>query len=135
MTIQEKAKHVHKSYIRAGGRSFVTAFYAKLMDTHHDIRKYFEGADMEAQTDNLARAIIMSFMFVDQDQHAATQCLNKVRESHDRHHLNIAPELYDVWLRCLIETVSFCDPDADSALLEDWHSVMTISIEHVRQGY
>ncbi len=135
MGIQEKAKHVHESYIRAGGRSFVAVFYNNLMQTSEDIRKKFEHIDLESQADALARAIIMSFLFVDHNHQTATKSLDKIRESHSRHNLNIAPELYDTWLACMIETVAACDPQATEELLTDWHAVMSIAINHIREGY
>jgi len=133
--MHEKAKRVHKSYIRAGGKSFVLAFYEKLIEASEDIRKRFEHIDMEAQADTLAHAIVMSFLFVDKNHHGAARCLNNVRESHNKHNLNIAPELYDTWLECMIETVAICDPQANEELLADWHAVMSVAIEHIREGY
>lgn len=135
MTIHKKAKYVHKSYIRAGGKSFVSAFYARLMEASEDVRKKFEKIDMEAQAEILAHAIVMSFLFIDEDQHGAARCLNNVRESHNRHNLDIGPELYDVWLECMIETVAVCDPQATEALLADWRAVMSVAVEHIREGY
>jgi len=135
MTIHEKATRVHKSYIRAGGKSFVEAFYERLMAASEDIRKRFEHIDMEAQADILAHAIVMSFLFVDTKHQSAIKCLNDVRESHSRNNLNIAPELYDIWLECLLETVGACDPHADEELLSNWHEVMSVAINHIREGY
>lgn len=135
MSIQEKVKAVHKSYIRAGGQSFVTVFYDRLMESSEDIRKKFEHIDMEAQAKILAHAIVMSFLFVDENHQSATQCLNNIRESHSRRNLDIAPELYDIWLECLVETVGICDPDSNKELLANWHTVMSVAISHIRGGY
>jgi hemoglobin-like flavoprotein len=135
MPINNKAKRVHESYIRAGGKSFVSAFYKRLMETSDDIKKRFEHIDMESQADTLAHAIVMSFLFVDKNHESATRCLNNVRESHSRHNLNIPPHLYDVWLECMIETVGACDPHANDQLLTDWHEVMSMAITHIREGY
>ncbi|MES0370710.1 MAG: globin [Mariprofundaceae bacterium] len=135
MPIHKKANRVHESYIRAGGKSFVTAFYVRLMEASEDIQKKFENIDLDAQAEILAHSIVMSFLFVDKNQNAAARCLNNVRESHNRHNLDISPELYDVWLECMIETVSVCDPQATEELLADWHTVMSVAVEHVRDGY
>jgi len=135
MIIHEKAKRVHKSYIRAGGKSFVSAFYVRLMEASEDIQKKFKDIDMDAQAEILAHAIVMSFLFVDKNQKGAARCLNNVRESHSRHNLDISSELYDVWLDCMIETVEFCDPQVTKALITDWREVMSVAVEHVREGY
>jgi len=135
MSTQEAGKRVHESYLRAGGRDFISAFYARLMQSNDEIREKFEHVNMEAQTDNLARAIVMSFLFAGKNHQTAERTLNLVRESHNRHHLDIRPKLYDIWLNCLIETVREKDPQADEKLLQDWHDVMSASIDHIRNGY
>ena len=135
MTTHEAGKRVHESYIRAGGRAFISAFYDRLMDANDEIKAKFERVDMETQTDNLARAIVMSFLFVDQSHQTAARTMEKVRESHSKNNLDIPPQLYDAWLDCLIDTVAELDPQADEELLEDWRSVMQVSINHIRGGY
>jgi len=135
MLIHQKAKRVHQSYIRAGSKKLVSEFYVRLMDSSAEIRKKFEGVDMTDQASFLAHAIVMSFLFIDKNQHLAKKCLDDVRKTHAQNNLNIAPELYDIWLECLLETVSLCDPHANDALLTDWHDVMSVAITHIRDGY
>lgn len=135
MSIQKKAKRVHQSYIRSGSQTLVSEFYARLMDANTEIRKKFSRVDMTEQASLLSHAIIMSFLFVDKNQHVAKKCLDSVRETHARHKLDIAPELYDSWLECLLETVALCDPHVNDELLSDWHDVMSVAIKHIREGY
>ncbi len=105
------------------------------MEASEEIRKKFEHVDMEAQAKILDHAIVMSFLFVGQNHQSAITCLNDVRESHNRHNLNIAPGLYDAWLECLVETVGICDPHANKELLANWRTVMSVAINHIREGY
>jgi len=129
-------KRVHQSYIRAGGIELITSFYNHLMFSSKEIREHFKYVDLEVQSKNLARAIVMSFLNYDNKRHTtSSRVLNNVRESHNRHKLAIKPELYDTWLKCLLDVVDALDPDADESLLEDWRLVMTSSIEHIRSGY
>ncbi len=135
MSIQKKAKRVHQSYIRAGSQKLVSEFYVHLMDANAEIRRRFEKIDMKEQASLLSHAIVMSFLFVDKNQQVAKRCLDSVRETHAQHNLNIAPELYDTWLECLLETVAICDPHVNDELLSDWHDVMSVAINHIREGY
>jgi len=135
MSIHKKAKRVHQSYIRAGSKKLVSEFYVRLMAASSDIRKKFEGVDMVEQTSLLSHSIVMSFLFIDKNQQVAKKCLDDVRKTHARNNLNIKPELYDIWLECLLETVSLCDPHANDTLLSDWHDVMSVAINHIREGY
>jgi len=135
MSIQKKAKRVHQSYIRSGSQTLVSEFYARLMDANTEIRTKFAHVNMTEQASLLSHAIVMSFLFVDKNQQVAKKCLDDVRETHARHKLDIAPELYDSWLTCLLETVALCDPHVNDALLSDWHDVMSVAINHIREGY
>ena len=135
MTIHEKAKRVHQSYIRAGSKKLVSEFYVRLMAASEEIRKKFEGVDMTDQASLLSHAIVMSFLFVDKNQQVAKKCLDDVRKTHAQGNLNIEPELYDIWLECLLETVALCDPHVNDELLSDWHDVMSVAINHIREGY
>ncbi len=135
MSIQKKAKRVQQSYIRAGSQTLVSEFYVHLMDANEEIRNKFKGIDMKEQASLLSHAIVMAFLFVDKNQQVAKKCLDSVRETHARHKLNIAPELYDTWLECLLETVAICDPNVNDELLSDWRDVMSVAINHIREGY
>jgi len=135
MSIQKKAKRVHQSYIRSGSQTLVSEFYTCLMDANTEIREKFAHVDMTEQASLLSHAIVMSFLFVDKNQQVAKKCLDSVRETHARHKLDIAPELYDSWLECLLETVAVCDPHVNDELLSDWHDVMSVAINHIREGY
>lgn len=129
-------KRVHQSYIRAGGIELITSFYHHLMFSSEEIREHFKYVDLEVQSENLSRAIVMSFLNYDDKEHAtSSKILNNVRDSHNRHKLAVKPELYDIWLKCLIDVVEVLDPNADESLLEDWRVVMASSIEHIRSGY
>ena len=90
---------------------------------------------MKKQEDILAHAVVMSFLFVDPNHQIASKAIKNVRMSHNREHLNIEPHLYDIWLNCLIETVAECDPLADEELLAQWREVMSIAINHIKEGY
>ena len=135
MSLEDKAKRVHQSYNRAGGRALVATFYDHLMKSDEEIRKKFEQVNMEVQTDNMARAVVMSFLFASNNHHTAGKVIDKVRESHSKNNLNISPQLYDKWLDCLLQTVAVCDPEANEELLSDWHAVMSVAVNHIREGY
>ena len=135
MHIKEKAKRVHQSYIRAGGRSLIATFYDHLMLSDKEIQEKFEQVDMEAQIDNMSRAIVMAFLFTSRNNATALRVVDKVRETHSRDHLDISPHLYERWLERLIETVAVYDPQTDEELLADWRSVMSTTIDHIKAAH
>ena len=135
MDIRLSAKRVHESYLRAGGKKFIASFYDRLTAASDEIKKRFEHVNMKKQEDILAHAVVMSFLFVDPNHQIASKAIKNVRMSHNREHLNIEPHLYDTWLNCLIETVAECDPLADEELLAQWREVMSVAINHIKEGY
>jgi len=135
MSTKEAGKRVHASYLRAGGRNFISAFYDRLIKSSDEIREKFEHVNMDVQSDNLARAIVRSFLLVDKEHPTAERTMDMVRESHNRHNLDIQPHLYDIWLDCLIKTIAENDSESSEELLKEWHDVMSVSIEHIRGGY
>jgi hemoglobin-like flavoprotein len=54
---------------------------------------------------------------------------------HDRDHLNVAPELYEIWRRCLLETLREVDPEYTEALAERWREVIRPGLEKMKAMY
>jgi len=61
--------------------------------------------------------------------------LEYIAKRHDRHHLNIEPELYSLWLEALITTVRECDKEFDLSVEKAWPSVMGFGIEYMISHY
>ena len=50
--------------------------------------------------------------------------LEYIARRHDRHHLNIDPELYSLWIEALITSVRECDTEFDLSVEKAWRSVL-----------
>ena len=66
---------------------------------------------------------------------AADLYLEYIARRHDRHHLNIEPEFYDLWLEALIDTVRDCDPEFDAEVEQAWRGVMRYGIDYMVAHY
>ena len=66
---------------------------------------------------------------------AADLYLEYIAKRHDRHHLNIEPELYELWLEALIDTVRECDPEFDATVEKTWRSVLRYGIDYMVSHY
>ena len=66
---------------------------------------------------------------------AADLYLEYIARQHDRHHLNIEPDLYDLWLEALIDTVREFDNEFDEEIENAWRSVMRYGIEYMTSRY
>jgi len=66
---------------------------------------------------------------------AADIYLGYIATRHDRRHLDIRPEYYDLWLESLIATVRETDPEFDPSVEESWRSVLAYGVEYMRAHY
>lgn len=61
--------------------------------------------------------------------------LEYIAKRHDRHHLNIEPELYEFWLEALIDTARECDGEFDAEVEQAWRTVMRYGIDYMVSHY
>lgn len=61
--------------------------------------------------------------------------LEYIAKRHNRHNLNIEPELYDLWLEALIDTVRECDDQFDAEVEQAWRSILDYGIEYMTSHY
>ena len=64
-----------------------------------------------------------------------TTRLRQLGESHCRARLDIGPELYGLWVDCLLATLAKHDPDFDEALRKEWRDVLEAGIAVMRRHY
>jgi hemoglobin-like flavoprotein len=66
---------------------------------------------------------------------AADLYLEYIAKQHDRHHLDIEPELYELWLEALIDTVRECDNEFNAEVEQAWRSVLRYGIDYMISHY
>jgi hemoglobin-like flavoprotein len=113
---------------------FFDTFYTILKSSNADIAAMFLKTDFTKQNGLLRVALELMLMF-ERDGDAARQALAKTRQSHNQDGLNIRPELYDVWLDCLMEACAVHDTEFDTQTEEAWREVLLPSINYLRSGY
>ncbi len=88
-----------------------------------------------AQQAILLKASLYVMMMVNWVKPEANAHLERIALVHSRQGLDIRPELYDVWLDCLIATVKEFDPLADAAVERAWRQVLAPGIEFMKSRY
>ena len=95
--------------------AFFVAFY-RLFLSDKNVSKFFANSDMAHQVDMLKRSLFQ-----------LTSCwvlgrpsseLVRLAELHRK--LNISPDLLDIWLEALLETIAAADPEYDEATRLAW---------------
>lgn len=94
----------------------------------------FTDTDFERQKHALQLSLrMMALSSVGGD--AADLYLEYIARRHDRHHLDIEPALYNLWLEALIDAVRECDPEFDAAVERSWRAVMRHGIDYMTSHY
>ena len=65
----------------------------------------------------------------------ARNALPWLAERHSRRDLDIRPELYDLWIDCLVETARAHDPEFGPEVESAWRETLTVGANYMRERY
>lgn len=114
--------------------SFIPSFYKRFLATSDEIKDKFRHTDFEKQNKMLIRSLKLA-AGATIGEPKALQELRDRAETHDRHHLNIKPELYDAWLNAVIETAREYDAQWNDNIESIWRSILGHVINHMIKFY
>lgn len=119
--------------ISKGGSRFFARFYEVFFDKSEAVSQKFTATDMPTQIRVLQKGMyqLMSFYLTKKD----SQYLHSIAVTHSQSHYDIHPELYDLWLESLLETVEEMDPDYNGAIRLAWQIVMSPGILYLKYHY
>ena len=127
------ANRVMQSYGRCcASPGFFDSFYQRFLASSPIIRDKFTATDMVAQK-HLLRAGILNLVL-----HARGMSDSKLRalgHSHSREGFDIRPELYELWLEALLQTVAEHDREAGADELLAWREVLGKGIALIKSYY
>ena len=114
--------------------AFLDRFYELFINSSPDIAKRFEQTDFDQQKRALSQSLYLMVMAMEGGE-AAISYLGKIARTHDRENYDVRPELYDVWLECLIRAAAENDPQFDGAIERSWRETLKYGIEFMRERY
>ena len=127
------ANLVMQSYGRCcASPDFFDSFYRHFLASSPLIREKFVDTDMSAQKQLLRQGILNLVM------HARGMPDTKLRAlgcSHARGALDIRPELYDLWLQALLQSIGEHDGQCDANTRLAWHEVLNKGISVIKAQY
>lgn len=115
------------------GRTFFSTFYEIFLGKSQLIRDKFAHVDMDTQLRVLQKSMFHMISFY--TTKTATEFLVTIAHTHSRSEYDIEPELYDIWLESLIETVLRLDPEQEDDLSLAWELAMTPGIQFMKFRY
>lgn len=129
-------EHIYdKSYARIVNRKiddkdFFEAFYDNFLRHSEEIRQIFVNTDMNKQKAMLKKSFYSLLIFYASNQ--ADDYIKKIASHHDKHHLNIRPELYEVWLDTLMKTLSVYDEEFSDDVELAWRLILSSGITYMK---
>jgi len=115
---------------------FLDAFYQRFVASSDEVRAKFAKTDMLRQVQMLEDTLFVVANAVQGEEGSpARSDLPRIAERHSRRDLDIGPELYDLFLECLIVTVRTHDPKFTPEVEAAWRAVMGFSIDYMRKRY
>ena len=114
--------------------SFLDRFYQRFIASSDKVREKFVNTDFKRQVHVLEMTLKMVLM-ASRGSDAAESYLSYIAERHDRHHLDIEPELYGLWLDALMATVAESDPEYGPAVEAAWRETMGFAIDYMISRY
>ena len=120
----------HGIGITERGEVFFRRFCEIFFQSSDDIAEKFAATDIDKQVRVLQKATfqLISFYLVKNDN----DYLREIARIHDQAHLNIPPDLYDLWLDALVMTVAEMDPHYRPETALAWQVVMTPGILYLK---
>jgi len=115
-------------------QSFLDAFYDAFLASDSRIPPMFDRTDMTKQKNLLRQGLTMLLMY-SKNTPLARSAIEQLAIKHSRRQLNIAPELYPLWVNSLLTCVEKYDPDFDASLREKWHQSLATGIEAMTKAY
>jgi hemoglobin-like flavoprotein len=128
---QLAAFHDSLERCRAGGR-LLDRFYELLVASSPEVADKFRDTDFRRQKRVVMESLYM-LIFVSQGREEGRRHLEQVAVQHDREHLDIRPELYDLWLSCLLTAVRECDPRWSPSVELAWIAMLAPGIAMLKQ--
>lgn len=114
--------------------AFVSSFYKRFLSSSEEIRNKFKKTDFERQNKLIIASLKLSANALTGDPYSLYE-LNERAESHDRHHLNIRPELYVFWREALITTAKEFDDQWNDQTENAWKTSLEYITSRISRQY
>jgi hemoglobin-like flavoprotein len=116
--------------------TFMDDFYERFIGSSAEVREKFKNTDMKRQGQVLADSLYVVANAVQGEEGSpARRELPRIAARHSRADRDIRPGLYDLWIRCLVDTARAHDPRFDPDVERAWREVLTFGADYMRHHY
>jgi hemoglobin-like flavoprotein len=118
--------------VRPHEHEFYDAFYRRFLQMSEEIGSLFSATDLDRQERVLHESMLLMVAFF--ATKIASPKLQQIARRHGPGDLNIRDDLYDLWLRALVDTVAQYDSEFDNDIALAWRIVLAPGIAFM-QGF
>ncbi len=113
---------------------FAEEFYNIFLSSSAEVAAKFAETNFAKQR-KLVRAPVYIMVTRQVDDPQARETLERIGESHGRSELDIRPDLYELWLDSVCQTVKLLDPEWTQALQLAWRDQLRPGISFITSHY
>ena len=114
--------------------AFLEGFYDRFVGSSEEVREKFHGVDLKRQVRMLEDSLYVVAVAVQGEEGSpARGALPWLAERHSRRDLDIRPELYDLWIDCLVDTARAHDPEFSPEIESAWRETLTVGANYMRE--
>jgi len=115
---------------------FLKDFYDRFIGSSEVVREKFKDTDLQQQTRMVADSLHLMAVAAQSGPDAiAWGEMERLARRHSRGDRDVPPELYDLWLDCLLQAVRIHDPLASAEVEAAWREALAPGIAHMKTRY
>jgi hemoglobin-like flavoprotein len=124
-----------KSLERCGKSSgFLSDFYARFIGMSPTVRAKFGGINLELQAAKLFTSLRILGSAVSGENEGLKELAVRA-ETHSRQHLNITPDMYELWQEAMLISASEHDPEWNDEIEFAWEHSLEIVVNYMIKRY
>ncbi len=113
---------------------FFSSFYQRFITSSDEARAMFSKTDMQSQK-NMLKSSLYMVMSAPSGIEKASSHINHIARSHSRKGYGVKPELYDLWMSCLLQTVKDYDEAFEPIVESAWKQTLGHGIQLMKSHY
>ena len=125
---------VINSFHRTCTPAFVEKFYSIFLDADPRIRPLFKKTDFERQKGLLLHGMFVLLQYAE-GKAVGEMAIDRLGELHSRKRMNIMPDMYPIWVDCLMKALAEKDPKFSPALEAKWRGALQKGIDVMMTKY
>jgi hemoglobin-like flavoprotein len=125
---------VMESFNRVRHKGLAEKFYETLLGADPRIKVMFKNTNFERQRELFVHGVLMLIEYAN-GKALGEMAIKRLGELHSRRKMNVPPDLYPIWVNCLVETLAKLDPKFSPTLERQWREILQKGIDVMIRVY